>query len=65
MTCFQSKKEFLNNYRMFPKDTVMVYAKRGKIVANSIGNNKEKTTNRIYFPVLLTNHNLAISEMQF
>lgn len=50
---------------MFPKDTVMVYAKRGKIVANSIGNNKEKTTNRIYFPVLLTNHNLAISEMQF
>lgn len=58
------KKEFLNNYKMFPKDSVMLYAKKGGRVANSFGHNKEKTVNRTYF-LILTNHNLAISEMQF
>lgn len=48
---------------MFFKDIVMVYVKRGKIVVNFIGNNKEKIINRIYFFVFLINYNLVIFEM--
>lgn len=53
---------------MLPKDNVMFYApKKKKKVCGGLQillATMKKTINRMYFPIL-TNHNLAISEMQF